>query len=201
MHSENQNNTPDYKGAGEFILGKLKNELPGKLLYHRLEHTLDVLDAAIKIAAAEKIPEEEKKLLRMAVLFHDSGYMYVYKNHEDEGCRIVKKCLPGFGFTREQINKICAIIMATKDPKHPKSKLDKIIVDADLDYLGRDDVYEIAQKLFDELKIYGRISTTKEWDNFQVNFLKNQHYHTNYSKKNREPKKQQYLNELLKKIQ
>ena len=42
--------TIDYAGAEEFILNKLKAELPRDLHYHGIHHTLDVYEAAVRIA-------------------------------------------------------------------------------------------------------------------------------------------------------
>ena len=191
--------SPDFENAEAFLLLSLKGLSP-LLSYHSFQHTMDVLNAAMTIASAEKISEDERKLLRISVLLHDAGFIYVYNNHEEKGCEMAKEILPRFGFTISQIKMVCGMIMATKPPQHPKTKLEQIIADSDLDYLGRDDVKPIAGKLFDELMVYGYISNEKEWNKLQVNFLQKHHYYTDYSKTTRQPKKQQYLDELLKKI-
>ena len=196
-----EKNHPEFEKAEEFILSKLENELSPTLFYHNTQHTLDVLDASIKIAHAEKIPAEAIKLLRVAVLFHDAGFIHVYKNHEERGCELVMEYLPGFHFTQEQVELICGMIMATKIPQNPQNLLEEIIADADLDYLGRDDVYTIAGYLYDELKIHVKKMSEEEWLRFQVNFLKHHHYYTGYSKKLREPKQQSYMEALVKEIQ
>jgi uncharacterized protein len=198
MHQKENLKKTDYKGAELFILQKLQNEVPANLHYHGYHHTLDVMQAAMEIAEEEKINKEEKKLLRIAVAFHDVGFIYVYKDHEEKGCDMAKEFLPGFGLSNDQINIICGMIMATKIPQQPKNLLEQIIADADLDYLGREDVHPIAETLFKELKIYAGITDEKIWNQVQINFLTGHTYHTNYSKNLRAPKKQQYLEELLK---
>lgn len=190
--------SPNFKGAEDFILAKLKQELSPTLTYHGYHHTLDVLDAALKIAAAENSSDEEIKLLRIAVLFHDAGFIYVYKNHEEKGCEMAREILPGFGFDEQQIDVIAGMIMATKISRAPTTKLEEIISDADLDYLGREDVYPIAQTLFEELKVHAGLTDTKEWNNTQVNFLNNHHYYTPYAINLREPKKKIYMEGLQK---
>src|ERR1041385_5974927 len=141
----------DYSAAENFILKKLESELPKNLTYHGVHHMFDVLNAALEIAANEGIINpEDLKLLRVAVLFHDAGFIHVYKGHEEIGCEMAKEFLPKFGFNEEQIKKICGMIKATKLPQEPRTHLERIIADADLDYLGRDDFYPIAKTLFDE---------------------------------------------------
>jgi len=195
---KNENTSADFQGAEDFILAKLRQELSPTLTYHGYHHTLDVLEAALKIAAAENISDEERKLLRIAVLFHDAGFIHVYKNHEEKGCEMAREFLPGFGFDEKQVDIIEGMIMATKISRDPTTKLEEIISDADLDYLGREDVYPIAQTLFEELKVHAGLTDAGQWNSFQVNFLSNHHYHTRYALDLREPKKKIYLEQLQK---
>jgi predicted metal-dependent HD superfamily phosphohydrolase len=189
----------DYSAAENFILKKLESELPKDLTYHGVHHMFDVLNAAMEIAAKERITnEEDLKLLRIAVLFHDAGFIHIYKGHEEKGCEMAKEFLPQFGFNEEQLDKICGMIAATKLPQEPHTHLECIIADADLDYLGRDDFYPIAKTLFDEWKVYLNITDEKEWNRIQSHFLFHHHYHTAYCVKMREPEKQKRLREIKK---
>ena len=65
------------------------------------------------------------------------------------------------------------MIMATKIPQTPTNQLDKILCDADLDYLGRDDFFEIGNRLFAEMKERGFIESEREWNLIQKVFLEN----------------------------
>jgi class 3 adenylate cyclase/HD superfamily phosphodiesterase len=188
-------------GAENFIRGKLKRNLPPQLTYHGFHHTEDVLNAALQIADAEKIDESEIQLLRVAVLFHDSGFTELYNNHEEKGCEFARDILPSFGFQQDAIDCICGMIMATKIPQQPHTKLEEIICDADLDYLGREDFYTIGKTLFEEFKTFDIVNNEKQWDQAQVRFIESHHYHTNYSRTQREPEKQKYLEVLKKKCQ
>ncbi len=165
--------------AEDFILQKLRSELPASLYYHGLHHTLDVVEAATRIARAEGIADEEMlDLLRTAALFHDVGFLFTYQGHEAEGCRLVREILPGFDYTPEQIATVCGMIKATKIPQSPKNLLEEIICDADLDYLGRDDFENIAQSLYREQLARNMVTDEKAWDAIQIKFLENHHYHT-----------------------
>ncbi len=188
----------NYLPEEKFILQKLENELSGNLTYHGLHHTLDVLNAALKIAEDEKISKAEIKLLRIAVFFHDAGFTHVYKNHEEKGCELAKEILPSFGYSSEEISIICGMIMATKIPQNPKTQLEKIICDADLDYLGRNDFNRIGNTLFEEMKIYAHLHDEKQWNQIQKNFLEKHHYYTRYGIAKREPQKQMHLEKIKK---
>ena len=176
------------------ILLKLENELAKELTYHRVFHTIDVETEAKRIALAEGInSEEELFLLMVACLYHDSGFLHTYKDHEEAGCVIAKQELPHFNLNEKQIALICGMIRATKIPQTPHTKLEQIICDADLDYLGRADFFTIGETLFLEWKAKGFISTVEEWNTIQIKFFKQHHYFTATSKKLRGDQKLKHL--------
>ena len=190
--------TPDYVGAELYILERLDKSLPKDLFYHGLHHTRDVYGAALLIAKSEKLTHEELNLLKIATMYHDAGFISHYKNHEEAGCKLARKTLPKYGFDEKHIKVIEGMIMATKIPQAPKTQLERIICDADLDYLGRNDFKDIAKTLFDELKVYMNVKDEKIWNTIQLNFLKNHKYHTEFCRKRRESKKQEHLKEIIK---
>ena len=186
--------------AKKFILQKLKKELPKHLSYHSVEHVKDVVNAASSIGKSEGVKGEDMKLLLTAALFHDSGFLSGPKEHEKVSCEIVRKHLPDYDYSHEQIEKICGMIMATRIPQTPHNHLEQILADADLDYLGRDDFWKIGNKLFEELSVYGIIHDENEWNKLQLRFLESHHYFTNTALNTRKAKKDQYLAEVKSKI-
>jgi hypothetical protein len=179
-----------YERIRGWILPKLEQHLASDLSYHSVLHTIDVETQAIRIAHTEGITDtEELLLLKLACLYHDSGFLFTYKEHESAGCRLVREELPGFGLTNIQINMICGMIMATKIPQTPHTKLEEIICDADLDYLGREDFFPIAHTLFLEWKSRFFIVEENEWNHVQFNFFKLHHYFTTTNKTLRGPLK------------
>lgn len=186
----------DYKELEDFVVAKLKRELPQNLHYHGLHHTLDVLESAERIGREEHIGPADMQLLKTAVLYHDSGFTKVYKNHEEVGCDLARQELPEFGYSPEQIEKVCGMIMATKIPQRPTNQLEYIIADADLEYLGTDKFWKIGRTLFEEIRIYLDVDSERQWNIIQMNFLKSHSYHTDYCRKNREAAKQQHLKEV-----
>ena len=186
----------DYKAAKLFILRKMESELTSKLTYHGVHHTLDVLKITSEHCEEENISKRETKLRKTAALFHDCGFTETYTNHEEKGCEIAKKSLPQFGYNKDDVEIICGMIMATKIPQAPKSLLEKIICDADLDYLGRNDFYKIGNTLFEEFKEYKVILDKESWNRLQVGFIGGHNYFTETTLARRESKKQEYLQEL-----
>ncbi len=175
------------------IITRLKNELSPKLIYHSYFHTLDVMNAAMQIAESENVSEEDISLLRVAIAYHDSGFIEVYNGHESKGCEYAKMDLPNLGFSQHQIEKICGMIMATKIPNKTNNKLEEIIADADLDYLGRFDYIPISEKLFKELQLNSLIKNHELWNKVQLEFLTKHQYLTSFSIANRERTKQNNL--------
>ena len=169
-------------------------DLSPDLTYHSVFHTIDVLSEAERIFTAEKVNDPDELLtLRLSALFHDTGFLLCYDKHEEAGCNTAKKELPSFGISSERIDEICSLIMATKIPQSPQSFLAEILCDADLDYLGRDDFFPIALRLFDEWKNFKRISSVEEWNRIQCKFLEQHHYFTATSQKERAAKKEKHL--------
>ncbi|WP_296622830.1 HD domain-containing protein [Marivirga sp.] len=188
----------DFKRAKQYALNRLYNELSPDLYYHHVSHTLDVCKAITEIAKEEGVSEEELILLRTAGYFHDLGFVKQYLNNEPIAAKIAKEKLPELGYSERQIEIIEQLILATKVPQEPNNHLEKIICDADLDYLGRDDFYEISQSLLKEWQAYGLVESEEEFNYKQVSFFEAHHFFTETAIKNRKPLKDMHLAELKK---
>ena len=186
----------DFEGLKSYIIDRLDKELPEDLYYHSIEHTLDVLDSALRIGTSEKISEKQTVLLRAAVMLHDFGFVSGYANHEELGCDLAVGILPQFGYTEEDAKTICGLIMATKVPQAPNDHLQQIICDADLDYLGREDFYPIGNRLFREFASRGIVKDEDDWNCLQIRFLSNHRYFTETNLRDREEIKLGHLQQL-----
>jgi uncharacterized protein len=187
----------NFLSAKIFIIKELDRLSPA-LTYHGKHHTLDVFAVAERLCAAEKVSEKETIIVLTAALLHDIGFLRHYTDHEEHGCRIAEEWLPKFGYTEGSIKEIRGLIGATKIPQSPKTPLEEILCDADLDYLGRDDFYSIGTTLFQEMKTLKMVETEAEWHAMQVSFLQNHHYFTATSRKERTPIQEKHLAELIK---
>lgn len=180
------------------LIQKLTNKLPKALYYHGVHHTLDVLEQAERIAKEENVSNElDLQLLRLACLYHDSGFLKTRDLHEEASCDLARKELLAYGISEENIDWICGMILATKIPQIPLNQMERIICDADLDYLGRDDFFEISQHLFQELKEFGIVNTIDEWNQVQANFFKQHIYFTKTNKVLRGPAKNKHLKIIM----
>ncbi|MEB2780327.1 HD domain-containing protein [Algoriphagus sp. C2-6-M1] len=187
----------EYRTLRKQVLSNLEANLPKSLTYHALDHTMDVLNVCNQYIKREKLSEKERYLLRTGAIVHDMGFLKGPANHEEVGAAMAEVILKDLGVMSEDIEKVKGLVMATKIPQNPQNHLQRIICDADLDYLGRQDYPEISQRLFVELKNMNVITTAQQWKDLQINFLKAHHYHTPFAIKNREPQKQIWLQKLL----
>jgi uncharacterized protein len=176
-----------------YVFEQLEKNLAGTLYYHGVHHTRYVYQAALRIAEYEKITGDSYTILMTAVLLHDAGFLETYHNHEEKGCEIAKTILPGFGYSPAEIDLVCSMIMRTKIPQIAFNKLEEIICDADLDYLGTDDFLPIGDQLYREFKHYGVIKDEMGWNRLQMKFLVAHQYFTGFAKTYREAKKQENL--------
>jgi len=77
----------------------------------------------------------------------------------------------------------------------------KIICDADLDYLGRGDFDEIADKLRRELKERNIISSDRKWDEIQISFLNQHRYFTKTAIETRQKTKESNIQLVLDRLE
>ncbi|MEI8048848.1 MAG: HD domain-containing protein [Bacteroidota bacterium] len=184
------------KDMKDFVIGLLRDNLPENYLYHNPEHTLYVIDKAMEIGRQEKCTVEELEFISVAALWHDTGYTKTYTNHEAQSCILARHYLPEFGYTYEYIERICDMIMVTKIPQLPKNKLEEILADADLEYLGTEEFEIKSDCLFKELQSVKLTYTEAEWNQAQISFLQEHHYFTPYCQETKQPIKTEHLLKL-----
>lgn len=178
-----------------------EQKLPKKNYYHNLNHMKDVIEQVENIGRAEGINDEDMHILKTAALLHDAGFMQTYKDHEHAGMELARQMLPNEGYSQEQIDRICRLIECTILTEEPQNLLERIIRDADLDYLGRDDYFPISQELYKELLEMNLIKESDfEWCQGQITFLQEHTYYTDYSRKVRNPVKVKHIQWLQEQI-
>jgi exopolyphosphatase/pppGpp-phosphohydrolase len=188
----------DFAGARKYILGRMSKELNPSLTYHTVEHTLDMHGAVIRLMEMEKIVDEHERLLiETAAIYHDAGMMISYNDHETQSVLIAGEMLPKFGYSLEDIDEVAGLILVTKLPQMPTTLHEKILCDADLDSLGRDDFFVESFKLQLEWNL-NRICLTnlEEWLTFEIKFFTGHTYFTESGRALRQEKKRKNLLEI-----
>ncbi|WP_430824908.1 adenylate/guanylate cyclase domain-containing protein [Carboxylicivirga sp. N1Y90] len=180
----------------EYILSKLDNELMEGLSYHNKAHTVDVLTQIEVLARAEKVGDEDLLLLKTAALLHDIGFILEYENHEDNSIKFAKEILPKYNYVDYQIKQVVELIDITRVGQQPRNFLEKILKDADLDYLGRADFIPVSESLFKELNMHSRPIEMEEWNKMQFQFISDHTYYTSSARKLRQVNKERQLQKL-----
>lgn len=184
----------NYHEAKDFVLIKLKKELKPTLYYHNYQHTIDVCEATENLAIMEGVDAESKLVLVTAALYHDTGFFWQYDHNEPLACEFARETLPRFEYTPSQIEEICQLIMATQMPHHPRNLLERIICDADLDYLGRSDFFITALRLHREWSENSNKKIPfKDWYLKQFDFVQHHAYFTASANKLRNERKSENL--------
>ena len=185
------------KQLNDYIANLLQTRIPANYYYHNYGHTLYVLEKVREIGKQENCTARELELLAVAALWHDTGYINTYKGHEEESCKLARQYLPEYGYAPDEIDNICGMIMATKIPQSPQNKLEEIMSDADLEYLGTAKAAVMADNLFKELKALNPLLTKEDWNKTEIDFLNNHRYFTGYCIENKQHFKAVYLESLV----
>jgi uncharacterized protein len=187
----------NFPGAEEYIVGRLRNELPATLIYHTLEHTLDTLKMVKQWNVLERIDPQTGLITETAALFHDAGMLVTYKEHEIASTEIARNSLPLFDYSQTEIDEICDLIMVTCLPQRPVDHNGQILCDADMDNLGRDDFFIQSFRLKLELEMNGIATlTVKEWLESLVHLLEDHAFFTPAAISVRQRQKDKNLSEL-----
>ena len=161
-----------YYKLREKSLEILHSELPQELHYHSIRHTLNALKNCEGYIKYFNIDSYEAKLLRIGILLHDIGFTVSMDQHELEGAKIANKLMTSCKFSKTDIKVVTELILSTRLPQKPKSLLEKIICDVDLDYLGRKDYFEISELLYMELLERSAYFDRTQWNRIQIDFWK-----------------------------
>jgi uncharacterized protein len=187
-------NQADHAGARAYALDRLTNELAPIWVYHSLAHTRDdVLPAAEHLAMLEGVGDEATLLLRTAACYHDLGFVEQRNQHEIIGVRMAAAALPAFGYSPSQITLVEGMILATQLPQSPRTPLEQLLADADLDVLGRTNFLARNHDLRAELASCGVQFSDVAWYTGQISFLQSHHYWTAAMRELRDRQKQQNI--------
>lgn len=191
-----------WQDVRNFVLPKLENELSPDLYYHGVHHTRDdVVLATERLAAEVGLDAEASLLLKTAALYHDTGFLKRYIRNEPLAAEFARETLPRFGFMPYQIAAIKGMIMATQLPQSPRTQLEALMCDADLDALGRSDFWGVNCDLRRERIAHGYKVSMVEWLENQILFLESHTYCTLAAHSTRYAQKQRNIAMLNQRLQ
>ncbi len=152
------------------------------MLFHDLEHTLAVTRTAVGIAQAMKVDARDIALLEFAALFHDTGYAVDPADHERHSAELAAAFLTKAGVAKSDIARVRALILATRVGARPRSKLQRILRDADSAKAGQVDFEEKSERLRKEWEVLrGSKPSNHAWLEENLAYLHGHRFHTAYA--------------------
>ncbi|GGE47234.1 putative nucleotidyltransferase with HDIG domain [Pedobacter psychrotolerans] len=153
-----------------------------RLVYHNMEHTQEVVNAAQQIANHYQLNEQDFFTITVAAYFHDTGYFDDALKHEEKGAELAEKFLTEHQVSNEIKESVKSAILATRIPQDPKNQIDKIICDADLFHLGLPDFRKKGKLMHKEVElIYDKKISKLDWRKRDIQFMESHHYQTDYA--------------------
>jgi len=181
----------------EYVEHILRVKSPLNNTYHNLAHTRDVVQSSIEIGIGEKLTPAELEMVQIAAWFHDIGYIEKPEGHEEVSSMYASNFLNEENYPDDRIEKIIGCILATKIPQNPKTKLEQILCDSDLNHLGRKE-FSVRNDYFRKEQEYYRkrkLSDT-EWLASTIDFMTRHHFHSVYAVTNFSEIKETNIKEL-----
>lgn len=197
------------KALHHHVEHRLRSELPAILHYHGPHHTFDdVIPAVERLCRDEHVSPVNRDILLAAAMFHDMGFLETYNGNEPIGARMASETLPRYGFGPGEIAKVRALILATEMKEvdgvwrqvPENDLLKRILCDADLDNLGRDDFFSVSDNLRRELLEQGKVFNELEWLTRQVLFVSQQDWFTPSQRRERQAGKEKNLATLRRQL-
>lgn len=185
------------KETEEYVEHFLQEHDLSKLSFHNNIHMKEVVEAVRKMAKYYQLNQTDTAIVVLSAYFHDLGYCKNGKeDHEARSAAYAEDFLKSKGLDENMINTLKGCILATRMPQNPKNILEEILCDADLFHLGSD-WFEMRNKLMRQEANAGGCDFSKgDWREDTIKFMENHKYHTEYAKRELEPKKQKNLQAL-----
>ncbi len=165
--------------AEHFVITLLRDNLGEDHVFHSLAHTLSVRDAALVIGKKEGLNETEMEVLELAALFHDTGFVEKYLDHESASQRIAREFLNSLQYPADRLEMVVQAIASTNLGQSPSNLLEQTLRDADMSHLGSPHYAEYLKALRREWAVFLQQQyADPEWLRLNLEFLKGQVFYT-----------------------
>lgn len=183
--------------AKAHVLQLLEKELDPSYTYHRLEHTVEVVQAAENLASDAGLGPLDTTRLLIAAWFHDTGYVKGSKEHEGRSMAYASDYLRRQGVNEEEITAVASLILATEMTREPEGLLQSLMKDADLYHLSSTDYDDYATRLRQEwTSPESEEMSDADWIRLNIDFLNDHTYFSEAGKARFGPGKEHNLQKL-----
>jgi predicted metal-dependent HD superfamily phosphohydrolase len=161
--------------------------------YHNNYHLIDVATSCRRYAQLEGQNYHQTFILEIAGLLHDVIYEQDDALNERKSAEFAYNLLYRKGYSINEIKEVGRLILATKMPTDPQDILEKIICDADLDCLGRDDFFSKTELL----RLEKHVDKAIWYCEILPEFLTQVQYYTESARQMRKEKLKENLEKLV----
>lgn len=194
-------NTEILRKASSHVYNLFHEQSNEKYRYHNYDHTLEVVTHAVEIAEGMKLSRTDMEIVMLAAWFHDTGYLYSPRDHEERSAGIAATFLQEQKYPAEKIEKVVGCIHATKVPQKPKNVIEQVMCDADLLHLGKKGVIDKGELLRREIEdTKGETISEHDWIKRSIDFFGQHHYHTTYALKEYNARREENIVKLKKRL-
>ena len=184
--------------AEKYMTSFFNKNLDTSFVYHNIAHTQRVVEKVKELIEESDLSDTEKQHLILAAWFHDSGFTKTIDGHEKESVKIASAFLKLHKVSKENIDHIAQLILATEMAYEPKTLTEGYIRDADCSHLSSknyDDYASLLRKEW-ELTLDKKMSNT-DWIKENIKFVTNHSYYTDLATQKWEKRKGKNLAILL----
>ncbi len=155
----------------EAVFEGILKSLPDTIHFHGQTYARKVYTQSFLLCRSEEIEQEDRLLVRTAALMLYTGLSQEYHNFQNRSSVLCREILPEFKYSEKQIDQICNLIMSTKEPFNPNNQLEKILIDAKMEYIGKPDYTDQIKLLFRELRENGLKINGQQFKKQQLELL------------------------------
>ncbi len=165
--------------ASDYVKQLLNSSLSSSHYYHNWDHTREVWEEARDLGQAAQLPDDQLEILQLSALFHDTGFVKSYSDHETHSKTIAQEYLKNQSYSDDKLQQILLTIETTRVPHRPADKIGSLLQDADLASLASPkwESYNINLRK-ERAALEQKEFTDLEWAQLNLEFYKNTVYQT-----------------------
>jgi adenylate cyclase len=166
------------KDIEEEFLKRMEEGLPAILVFHNLRYSIDLLTRCELLLGSEKLSDETRLFVRTAAVLICLSYSKGYIERNNYTYQLSWELLPKFHYSDSQIKKINHLISMPLFSNMAESIPEKILCDARLAFLGKNNFTEYVNNLYQELNYYGQVTSKDEFVSFLKTYISDFRYYT-----------------------
>ena len=165
--------------AQDAAMHHLQSKHNAAYCYHNLAHTERVVQSALLLAEAACLNEEDRAQVIVAAWFHDTGYYDQIDQHESFSAEYARDFLESMNVQPAFMKHVIELIKKTSILSEPENRLQEIVRDADLHYLGIPEYLSLAEDLRKEWEqTIEKYYDEKEWLEQNMRFMLKHTFYT-----------------------